>query len=126
LNQFSLSLLYAAWQMSKLKHLIHKVASATSSRRESIKSTDNGEASGHQNVVGFAETNGGPHPPNGTDRHDHGRRRNRSLSLTDEKILRSEVREAADEKEKRKRDDEKKKAYDEVCPPHHPLCIAPY
>ena len=103
--------------MSKIKHLIHKVASARGSKRNSHKSTASGEAGdtpNHQNVVGFVDTNEEVHPPNGTNHHNHGRRRNRSLSLTDEKILRSGVREAAEEEEKRKNDAEKKKAYDEV------------
>lgn len=105
--------------MSKLKHIIHKVASATGSKRNSPNHTATGEAgdtAGHQNVVGFAETNGTVHPSNGTNRHSHGRRRNRTISLTDEKILRSEAREVAEEKEQRIHDAEREKAYDEVSP----------
>lgn len=103
--------------MSMIKHLIHKVASATGSKRNSLKSTASGEAGGtgeHQNVIGFAETNGETHPPNGVHHHHHGRRRDRTLSLTDEKILRTEAREAAEAKEREKHDAERKKAYDEV------------
>ena len=61
-------------------------------------------------------TNGEAHPPPQSDssRHNHGRKRDRSLSLTEEKVLRSEAREAAEEREKQKHDAERKKAYDEV------------
>lgn len=107
--------------MSKLKHFIQKVASGRGSKRNSLRDTvsdEGGDTIGHQNVVGFAETNGDAHPPDDTNNQTHGRRRNRSMSLTDEKIIRSEVREAAGEKEKRKRDAEKKKAYDEVSSLH--------
>lgn len=98
-------------------HLIHKVTSATSNKRNSLKGGEaTSDIASHQNAVGFVETNRDIHPPNGTDHHTHGRRRNRSLSLTDEKFLRTEAREAAEEKEKRKHDAEKKKAYDEVSP----------
>ena len=108
--------------MSKIKHLIHKVTSGRGSKRDSLKSTTSVEVAdttGHRNVVGFVEENGGDHPPNGTNHHQHGRRRDRSLSLTDEKILRSEAREAADEKERQQRDAEKRKAYDMVRPQFH-------
>lgn len=115
--------------MSKLKHLIHKVTSATNGKRNSLKSTPNDEGEivhtpGHQTVVGFVETSGEVHPPNGTNRRGHGRRRNRTVSLTDEKILRSEARNAAEETEKRKHDAEKKKAYEEVpTSPHILWCL---
>ena len=105
----------SAWQMSKIKHLIHKVTSVTSSKRGSLENVvrDEGtvEATGHQNVIGFAEATGEAHPP---PHHHHGRRRDRSLSLTEEKALRSEAREAAEAIEKQRHDAEKKRAYDEV------------
>lgn len=104
--------------MSKIKNLINKVASATSSKRSSLKSPVSGEeavhTAGQQNAVGFAGTNEEVHPSNGAKNHGHGRRRNRTLSLTDERILRSEARETVEEEEKRQHDAEKKKAYDEV------------
>ena len=105
--------------MSKIKHFIHKVSSTTGSKRNSLKSTTSGEAGDapdHQNLVGFVETQGGPHPPNGASHHHHGRRRDRSLSLTEGKILRTEAREAAEEKEREKHNAERKRAYDEVSP----------
>ena len=106
--------------MSKIKNLIHKIASATSSKRGSPAGTVSNEAAaevaGHQNVIDFAMTNGEAHPPpqDDSNHHSHGRKRDRSLSLTEEKVLRSEAREAAEEREKQKHDAERKKAYDEV------------
>jgi hypothetical protein len=99
--------------MSKIKHIIHKVASATSSKRNTV-SDEAGDTAGDQNVLGFAGTSGDSHPPNDTNLQTHGRRRNRAMSLTDERVIRSGAREAAEEKEKRKQDAEKKKVYDEV------------
>ena len=112
--------------MSKIKRLIHKVTSATSSKRSSSGGTVSDKAaadiSGHRNVIEFAKTNGEDHPlpQNGNGHHNHGRRRDGSLSLTDEKVLRSEAREAAEERERRKHDAEREEAYDDVrfSPPH--------
>jgi len=106
--------------MSKIKRLIHKVTSATSGKRSSSGGTVNDEAAagipGHRNVIEFAKTNGEDHPlpQNGNNHDNHGRRRDRSLSLTEKKVLRSEAREAAEEKEKRKHDTEREEAYDDV------------
>lgn len=106
--------------MSKIKHLIYKVASTRGSKRGSPKSTVSEEATpggaAHQNAIEFAKTNGevDPPPQRGDGRRDHGRRLDRSLSLTEEKVLRSGARETAEEREKRKLLAEKKKAYDEV------------
>jgi len=111
--------------MSKLKHFIRKVASAAGSKRNSLKSTVSEEATAgavvHQNVVDFAKTTGevDPSPQGGDGHHNHGRRRNRSLSLTEEKVLRSEVREVVEEREKERQLAEKKKAYDEACSSSH-------
>jgi hypothetical protein len=106
--------------MSKIKQFIHKVASATSSKRGSLNSAVNDEApvdvAGHRNTIEFAKTNEEVDvhpPPHGSINHG-GRRRNRSLSLTEEKTLRCDVREAAEEREKQRRDAEKEQAYDEV------------
>jgi len=111
--------------MSKIKHLIHKVASATGGKRNSLKSTVSNEAApevaAHRNVVGFAKTNREVHPPPQGGTNHHGRRRNRSLSLTEEKALRCEAREAAEEREKQRHDAEKQKAYDEVRSSPHVL-----
>jgi len=108
--------------MSRIKHLIRKAASATSSKRGSLESTAGDEVAtriaDHQNVIDFAETNGEVHPP---PQGNQGRRRDRSLSLKEEKALRSEARETAEEKEKQRHDAEKKKAYDEVCTSSHVL-----
>jgi hypothetical protein len=101
--------------MSKIKHFIHKVSSSTSSKRNSLRSNTSGEAGDaprHQNIIDFVGTDGGSPPPDGGSYHPHGRRRDRSLSLTEEKILRSEAREAAEEKERQRLNAEKKKAYD--------------
>ena len=104
--------------MSRIKHLIHKVASAAGSKRGSLKSLVSDEANvevaGHQNVIDFAKTSGEVHPLPHNGANHHGRRRNRSLSLTEEKARRCEVREAAEEREKQRHDAEKKRAYDEV------------
>lgn len=104
--------------MSKIMHLVHKITSATSSKRSSLKSSPARDeaATPHQTSVEFAESNGEDHPPphDGNNHHHHGRRRRRSLSLTEEKVLRTEAREAAEDKEKQKHDAERKKAYDEA------------
>ena len=106
--------------MSKIRRLIHKVTSTTSSKRSSSGGTVNDEAAtgipGHRNVIEFAKTNGEDHPlpQNGNNHDNHGRRRDRSLSLTEKKVLRSEAREAAEEKEKQKHDAEREEAYDDV------------
>lgn len=107
--------------MSKIRHFIHKVMPATSSKRGFFKSTVSKEAAAevadHRNVVEFAGENGEVHlpPQDGDGHHNHGRRRDRNLSLTEEKVLRSEAREATEERERQKHDAERKEAYDEVC-----------
>ena len=105
--------------MSRIKQFIHKVASATSSKRGSLNSAVGDEApadvAGHRNTIEFAKTSEevNAHPPPHGGNHG-GRRRNRSLSLTEEKALRCDVREAVEEREKQRHDAEKKQAYDEV------------
>ena len=108
--------------MSKIKYFIHKVASATSSSRDSLNNTaddETGDATGHPNAIGFVDDGDG----NGIDHHHDCRRRDRILSLTDEKILRSEARAAVEDTERKVRDTEKKEAYDDVCPP--PYAVRP-
>ena len=104
--------------MSKIKHLFHKVTTVTGNRRGSPKSVLSDEATveiaGHQNVIDFAKSTGEVHPLPHNGTNHHGRRRNRSLSLTEEKALRCEAREAVEKREKQQHDAEKKKAYDEV------------
>ena len=104
--------------MSKIMHLIHRVTPAIGSKRSSSKgsSVRDEAAAHHQSTVEFATSDGGDHPPphGGNNHHRHGRKRDRSLSLTEEKALRTEVREAAEERERQKHDAERKKAYDEV------------
>jgi len=109
--------------MSKIKHLIHKVASSPGRKRGPSESAGEDEApvevAGGQNTVRFAQTNGGGHPPPQGGSHHHGRKRNRSLSLTEERALRCEVREAAEEREKQRQVAEKNTAYDDVHSPSH-------
>ena len=98
-------------------HLIHRVTPAIGSKRGSSKSSSvRDETPAHHQNVEFATSTGEDHPPphEGNNHHRHGRRRDRSLSLTEEKVLRTEAREAAEEKERRKHEAERKKAYDEV------------
>lgn len=106
--------------MSRIKHLIRKVVPGIGSKRGSLESIAGHEATvevtGNQNTISSAKTDGEVHPlPQGGTDH-HGRRRDRSLSLTEEKALRCEARETAEEREKLRHDAEKKKAYDEVRP----------
>ena len=107
--------------MSKIKHLIHKVASSTGSKRGPPESPGGEEApaevAGPQNTIHFAQTNGEIPPPPQGGTHHHGRKRDRSLSLTEEKALRCEVREAAEEREKQRQVAEKGTAYNEVRSP---------
>ena len=109
--------------MSKIKHLIHKVASTRGNKRGSPESTGGNEAAvevaGHQDAIHFAQTNGQVRPPLQGNTYHHGRKLDRSLSMTEERALRSEAREAAEEREKQRHDAEKKKAYDEVCSLSH-------
>jgi len=110
--------------MSKIKHLIHKAVSTAGSKRGSLESTGGDEAAieaGRQDTIRFAQANGEIHPPSQGSIHHHGRKRDRSLSLTEEKAIRCEAREAAEEREKQRHDAEKNKAYDEV---RSPPCVA--
>ena len=108
--------------MSKIKHLIHKVAPATNNKRGSFAVDDTAvEVAGHQNAVVFANTKEEAHPPPQAGTNHHGRRRVRSLSLTEERALRCGVREAAEEREKQRHASEKEKAYDEARSSPHVL-----
>lgn len=110
--------LSTTWQMSKIKHLIHKVASSRGSKRGPPGSGGGDEApvevAGRQDAIHFTQTNGEVHPPPQGGTHHHGRKRDRSLSLTEGKALRCEVREAAEERERRRQIAEKKAVYTEA------------
>lgn len=104
--------------MSKIKDLIHKVASSTGSKRGPHESAsgDEGpaEAAGRQDAIHFTQTNGQVHPPPQGGTRNHGRKLDRTLSLTEGRALRCEAREAAEEREKQRQVAEKKAAYTEV------------
>ena len=105
--------------MSGIKHLIHKVASTRGNKRGPLESAGGdqpaAEVADHQDSVHFSQSNREVRPPLQDGPHHHGRKRDRSLSLTEERALRSEAREAAEEREKKRLEAEKKKTYDEVC-----------